>query len=386
MENFYDKERETAALLIDSLRFVSTGKVRTELENEILSGDRYQKPVAFYPIRSLDDFPSVIKAGGIESKPVAFKDFSPTEPLRVAPGSEALAANLLRTIAKAYPEAVMGPDSDLATLRTRRCRSIVLVEDYAGSGDQCLQYLQSWLANRTLRSWHSFGWVRFHVLLHSVAPKAHSFIKLLRPRDLKTFTALEVAPTVDDAGWTAEQMKRVKKLCHRRAANRELALGHKGSGGLLVMQHTVPDNLPMILWQTGGHTADGQPWRPFLPNRSIPPSLGFLASNSYAPPTDYPAAADRLDDGRVTATLAERVGPRQQEKFYVLGACIRGIRQTDRLAAEARASLQGIKRTVRTLQGWGYIDERLRPTDCGRRAFARHAALGSVLRIMSVAR
>jgi hypothetical protein len=168
---------------------------------------------------------------------------------------------------------MLGPDSGLSTLREKKCRSIVFVEDYAGSGDQCIEYVRSWLANRTLRSWRSFGWIKFHVLLHSVSVMARSRIELLKYFGLESLTVIDHAPALDNVGWTPDQVRNVRRLCRSYAADRDLALGYMGSGGLLVMQHTAPDNLPIILWQDKGRTADGKRWRPLLPKRTIPAEL-----------------------------------------------------------------------------------------------------------------
>jgi len=195
--NFDESERPTATLLLDALRIVNSSTIRAALQDEIASAS-YDRPAAFYPIRALDDFTDA-------DWPVAFVDFDPSWSIPAAPGSEALTANLLRNLARGRSD-VLGPDSDLDRLRSARCRSIVFVEDYAGSGDQCLEYADSWFANRTIRSWQSFGWVRIHVLLFAASPEAK--VRICRDKRFSSVKIIEQAPSLSYAGWSPQKGRR----------------------------------------------------------------------------------------------------------------------------------------------------------------------------------
>ncbi|MEU1232562.1 hypothetical protein [Micromonospora aurantiaca] len=359
LTNFTEQERGVAALLIDSLHFVDDATVRAGLTGA-LHAAAYEKPAALVPIRDLDDFglgPSLSSL-----LPTAFEDFDPVQGLLGAPGSEALAANLLRNVAFKDPS-FLGPASSLADLRDRRCRSIVFVEDYSGSGGQCLKYVGSWLRNKTIKSWKSYGFIRVHVLLY--AASAEAFERIRADPRIASVTVVEQAPSLGYAGWSPDQEQAVRALCVKYAQSKLFALGFGGSGGLMVLQHTIPNNLPHILWQTGRRKRSAGAWEPFLPDRKFPPDLIAFAAEPHRPEADYLSAAERLGGSALAAAVARTTESDLQSLILTLGACAGGTRHTTRLVAETGMPKAKVEHALATLHRLGMTDEQNRVTDEG---------------------
>lgn len=359
LTNFTTQEQATAALLIDSLHFADDATVRAMLTSALQTSP-YEKPAALIPIRDLDDFDLGDDLSSLW--PTVFEDFDPTQGLLGAPGSEALAANLLRNIALKDPS-FLGPASSLADLRAGRCRSIVFVEDYSGSGGQCLKYVNAWLRNKTIRSWKSYRLVKIHVLLYAASAAAYERIRA--DSRIASVKALEQAPSLGYAGWSVDQEQAVRALCVKYAQRRSLALGFKDSGGLMVLQHTIPNNLPHILWQTGRRGRSTGPWEPFLPSRKFPADLTAFAAESHRPPVDYKSAAEKVGGSVLAAAVTRMTESDLQCLVLTLGACAEGARHTTRLVAETGMPKAKTEHALATLQRLGMTDDQHRLTDNG---------------------
>jgi hypothetical protein len=359
LTNFTAQDQATAVLLIDSVHFVDDATVRAGLGGA-LHARSYEKPAALVPIRDLADFN--LGSGLSSLWPTAFEDFEPGRGLLGAPGSEALAANILRNVALRDPS-FLGPASSLADLRAGRCRSIVFVEDYSGSGGQCLKYVDSWLRNKTIKSWKSYGWVKIHVLLYAASAEAYERIRA--DSRIASVAVVEQAPSLGYAGWSPDQEQAVRALCVKYARSRSFALGYNDSGGLMVLQHTIPNNLPHVLWQTRRRGRSPKPWEPFLPDRTFPPDLIDFAAEPHRPEVDYQTAAERLGGSALAAAVARTSESDLQSLILTLGACAGGTRHTTRIVAETGMSKAKVEHALATLHRLGMTDEQHRLTDNG---------------------
>ncbi|MGW2322307.1 phosphoribosyltransferase-like protein [Streptomyces sp. NPDC001233] len=157
-------------------------------------------------------------------------------------------------------------------LQKRRARSLVFVSDYAGSGEESLAYARAWLRNATIRSWRSLKLIRLHLVLFAATTAG---LRRIRASGLYDgVSVLHRGMDLPSAQWHKDELGRIRKLCEDYARRTEDGPGWSGSEGLLVFEHTVPNNLPSILRQAKGRTRrpDGQ-WAPFFEHRTAPPGL-----------------------------------------------------------------------------------------------------------------
>lgn len=356
LANFPPQYHSTAEFMIGSLRYLDDSTFRSQLSQQILerfTNEDIEPPALMIPIRTGTEM-----GWGGPGPAVMFDNVFPNQGIRVPnTGSEAICANIIRNLEKGRQREALGTVSvprSLDDMRRGRVRSIVLVGDYAGSGSQASEAARIWTRNRSIRSWRSYHRIRIHVILHSASVAAMKSLKT--ERSIDRLSTVSVAPDFDNVGWTSEQRTEVSQFCERFARYRDRALGWEGSAGLLVMQHTAPNNLPMVLWQTKGASRRRDGWYPLFPERRIPENLtAALASQSLQ------RIQLREDDTPASTLVLSPPFP------IVLDALQRGARTVERISALANVSLTSAAEVLAALTDGGYIDERGYLTDAGRR-------------------
>ncbi len=362
LENFALQDRSAAALLLDSLQYVEESTLRTGLIRllEIDFGEeRIEQPaivIAARTGRELAQFGSSLEEVlAEENSSVAFENVFPGAPFSVEAGSESLCGNIIREFRTRHGRSfdLLSPNSTLDDMRTKRCRSIVLVSDFAGSGDQVVKAANLLTRNATIRSWRSFGWVRIHVILLAATPLGKKVVE--RARSVDHVSVLFMAHNFESIGWSDVQRNEVIRICRQYASPRlrsRYALGWNESKGLFLMQHSIPNNIPCVIWQDSGR-GQRDAWSALLPRRTMPESLGrLLAMKAY------------------DARFGSQMQSRQLSEFSVqliltLEAIHRGARTVERLAIALGQTLPDCSRLVGQLQQRQLIDIDYRLTDAG---------------------
>jgi hypothetical protein len=371
LDNFEPHHQATARILIDSLRIASEGELRSgllsKLEETVAS---IQRPILILPIRDLVDF-------GFRKSPkmlAVFRDFQPSARFRAAPGSEVIAANVIRDVVglgRQRNTGFLNPNGiSLEDLRTNRCRSLVLVDDYSGSGSQGLSYVRAWLRNPTIRSWRSFGWFKIYLVYFAVSKLAVRRFRMSESVDGVHF--VETAADFSSADWSKSERSAVIEICTAYAEARHVRsgqhLGFASSKGLFVMQRTVPNNLPSIFTQKRGRKA--RPWAPLFPGRIFPPELQEQLAG-YRPREEFEPAASELADSDRKDVLPH-INRASQRQYMLILAALAG-RSTDfESIAEAYATTTlRVSIICSTLKYWGLIDKNRHLTDRGWLALRR---------------
>lgn len=167
LTNFSPEDEGAARQLLDSLRFVSLSDVRAGLQvrlRSLIAQGKIQVPALLVSALSIED---LRLDEGQTAPSVAFESFQLDDPINVVPGSEGFVGNLIRDLvspALGGTDALLAPSTKLNELRDKRCRSIVVITDYAGSGTQLRNYAMTLVRHPTLRSWRSYGLLRIHAL------------------------------------------------------------------------------------------------------------------------------------------------------------------------------------------------------------------------------
>lgn len=295
LANFSSGDIDPARQLLDSLRFVSLSDVRAELQIRLLSLIEQRKielPALLISALSVED---INLREDPKVPPVAFKNFQPDDPINVIPGSEGFVGNLIRDLVSpgsVGADKLLAPSTTLNELRDKRCRSIVVITDYTGSGTQLRNYGMILVRHPTLRSWRSYGLLRIHALSYAGSSQALAMIQRGKGPFDRVWT-VEIAPSFQDAPWTADQRKAIETICARYVPrkNRTRALGFRDSAGLFATDASVPNNIPLILRQVRPN------WDPFFEGRTVPPDL-FKELRTYAPDENLKDVATRIGQPR----------------------------------------------------------------------------------------
>lgn len=376
LSNFKVEEHHAAELLINSLRIISATAFRAsmaELLNNLKSSS--EKPVAFFPIRELPKGVSSRAAPSTQSVPFEeMPDGSPMplrpldDPFASLPGSEGIVGNIIRDVIGYKPRSgIASSPKTLAGLRRAQPRTIVLVEDYSGTGTRVCEYVDAWMRHPTIRSWYSYGLVRFHVALVSASGAALE--KINDHRRIAKIHYREQAADFSTTMWSSEERLAVEELCIKYSYSRSWALGYRQAEGLLVLQHTIPNNLPAILWQSSTKTVRN--WKPFFKDRRMSPQLQ-LDLDDYKLEVSASAIAESMEQLKLGIALSDQPNPTVRTILLVLAAAEQRIRDPAKLSTTLHTTLTAAEQTQSACRGLKLLDPEGRLTDLGRNEL-RHA-------------
>ncbi|MET9193900.1 hypothetical protein ABZX60_11450 [Streptomyces olivaceus] len=359
LTNFAPRDVETAQQLLDGLHIVSETTFRQGLLEHLrsaLAGEvNMERPAAFYGVRSCKS-----------TETMYIGNVTPQVSGGDGGGSELIVQNIIRDVQRSLDTSVVTRNAmTIDLLRERRARSLVFVSDYAGSGEESLAYARAWLRNATIRSWRSLKLVRLHLVLFAATTTG---LRRIRASGLYDgVSVLHRGMDLPSARWQKDELWRIRKLCEDYARRTEDGAGWSGSEGLLVFEHTVPNNLPSILRQTRGRTRrpDGK-WAPFFEHRTAPPGL-MRDLVGYRP--ERHAELGLRGVGRVQLTGSGKLHVRYRggirDLVEVLGHIAKGRRHPEQLATAVSASVPMARDLVLQAQKLGLVDSQTRLTDAG---------------------
>lgn len=344
LKNFAVPRRDTARLIIDALELISETDLRRELIAATLALlPDLDGPVAAFPAREV----SPGESAHAEGRAGRYQLLGPG-----LPGSEAMLANILTGVLReGGGSAGLLGGHDLASLREHKVRTILLLDDFSGSGSQLIKFHKALRRHKTIRSWTSYHLIEFHVLAYAATDKA---ARLLRRRfgDDKVHI-LRACPTFEGARWTPEQRAEVEALCRTSTGRRfrNYALGFRDSRALIAFEHTAPNNLPYILWKV----ATG--WSSLFEYKGVPNDLLRL----------FTMRPDPSREPLVGSAGAARLG----QTIDLLG---RRVYDAGNIAEVLRVSIAEAQRLLRLAFDLGLTNSRHRLTDAGRAELKRWRA------------
>lgn len=363
ISNFPAEDRQTARLLLDALRFVPIGVVRRNLRlrlEALVAEGKIELPAMLVAALSIED---LRQKEWNDPHPVAYESFSLDEPISAMPGSEGFVGNLIRELAVLRrAEGWLPPTTTLDDLRNKRCRSIVILTDYAGSGRQLRQFAQAIVRNPTIRSWRSYGWIRIHGVSFAASQLSYDVVTRAKSPVDEMWIG-EVAPSFADAPWTDEQRSAVEAICrlYIPKRRRDQALGFQGSGGLFATDVSVPNNIPLILRRTGTG------WHPFFEGRTVPPDLAAELLD-FSPVLKASKVAQRSGQLRLSANVEQgRRRLASSQLLLILAMLGRGGNSPRGIAREMALPVADVESRMASLLAMGLIDEHGTVLDAGRR-------------------
>lgn len=356
ISNFDEGDQSAAKLLLDSLELVGQDELRKGLQG--LARDlakEIRTPIALVPVRELAAAQHYYGPDRNAKAPVLL----PTS----LPGSEAIIANIISGLRREDENS--GPfiaSPSLRNLRQARCRSIVFVDDFSGSGSRISQFFEIFRKHPTLRSWKSYKLIDFHFAVYAITRAAHE--RLSRIFGEENIHFVKMCPTFSSQKWTKGELLAVEKICKQYANFRIPAFGYSNSRALVAFSHSAPNNLPAVLWQRHSSRRD---WNPFFIDKAVPEDLEPLfVEQTYE--LRLQAALNRLGQKRLVTGHWQNVASDElQNVLLVLAAIARKPRNLMMISEVTRLPYREISKIVENCKGWGLIGKNsLRLTDTGR--------------------
>ena len=191
-------------------------------------------------------------------------------------GSEDFVCSLISNIIRDTSENNIFDHSSINDLRKNKIRDIILIDDSIGSGSRITIFINAMLSHSTFLSWWSFGWITLHIVSYARQREAENKIianvrgsnkynmKCKKSSKISFTSARTYSLRHLDSRWGRE-CQEILKFCESRTAI--LKKYRKGYGDVmanLVFFHSVPNNIPGIMWfQNNKNNA-------LFPNRSFP--------------------------------------------------------------------------------------------------------------------
>lgn len=349
LEAFPEYQRERARRLLDSLNLVSPDAFVTTTRRLIAQATNgLAGPIAIFAAREVADgeqyFPD--------------KKRIPTI-IRGRPGSEATIAQIVTQTSREAPARFLN-HPPIMKMRSDACRHIFIVEDMVGTGSRVAKFIASILAHKTVRSWHSFRWIEFHIIAYAIGMEAESLIRrALKSRHSKHEAAVKfwrhTRPVVGNTLWPGPLRESLEVLAeHRGQALKIPRYYRKGFGDLManiVFAHGCPNNAPGILWW--GENPD---WPALFPHRVVPVSLLPAFNNESPRITDEARLRALMAEDIVNSGVLNLTSEKGRSVLVLLAALRRKIRRVERLQEATGFSPHKLKLILQHCQEAGWVD------------------------------
>ncbi|MFF2374163.1 hypothetical protein ACFVUW_07240 [Streptomyces xiamenensis] len=355
LSNFRPDDAPAAQQLIDSLYFFSSTTFRQgltkHLQTVLTDTAPEERPAALYSVQSLRAHATMFQDGLL--------------PLVSGPGgSELIVQNIARAAEREFNNTMVSNQmTTLEVLKERRVRRLVFLSDYAGSGDEAIKYALTWLRNKTIRSWRSLKLVQLHLVLFAASTAAHD--RLTAGPWYDRVHVLHCGMDFPYADWEQSERKHIGTVCNTYAHSKDTAHGWGDSEGLVVFDHTIPNNLPLIVRQTKGPSVRGK-WVPFFRNRTAPQEL-MQSLSDYRPDFNRQRRLRAIRQPRLaTASQLQTTERSEMAKIIdVLAHVAARRRHPAQLAASLNISIPTAMEIIQLAQRLGLLDEQTRLTDAG---------------------
>lgn len=341
LSQFSDGQQATAKTLLSRLKFVSRDEYSRWLHRAIEQLPS-NKVYALYSVRKLD------------SNEEGYWEASGEPRVRPATsqGSEDMVYSLISNLVRSESEHLLDHPS-ISDLKLRRIRDFVLIDDSIGSGDRVAGFINSMLANPTILSWWSFGWIRIKIISFA-RPKASErrIIDSVRGSDhgkrkFRKSSKFEfISELVYDEKWLEERwgsnFQQIVELCRNKTKVAKWArLGYGEILSNVVFYHSVPNNIPGILWFSNSK------WSGLLSGRVLPSWLIDLLNN------------------KVEKTSPSSTTPISNDLFSLLSMVKRGVRRTSSIAIRLNVDHHYARKLTEHAERLGLLTPNFRLTKAG---------------------
>lgn len=263
LSQFPSDKKITAKMMLSKLQFISRDTY-SDWFRRTIAGLPSDRIYALYSVRKLKANETVLwdEHGLIISRP------------GVSQGSEDLVYSLISNAVRSNQTRYMDHPS-ISDLRNKRVHDIVLIDDSIGSGDRVSEFIDAMLRHATFLSWWSLGLIKVHIVSFARPRETESRIiakvrgsdhgKRKYRKSSKVFFSSEMVYSTDgiESRWGGN-FQDILDLCDQPAIWSGI---HRGWGEVManiVFYHSVPDNLPAVIWFQDAK------WSGLFPERALP--------------------------------------------------------------------------------------------------------------------
>lgn len=354
IQQFDAIDRDVALTLLDKLYLVSSSDFSAGIHRllEIAIEELPKDSQAMYAAREMRFDENYFDSNG-KVKPLAEGNDQ---------GSEALAAHFIRQICKASSKTTLNhPEIELS--RKSKTRRFLIVDDFIGSGRRIVMFLNSIWRNRTIKSWHSAGLIKFVIVCYSGTKNGIEYVSThpLSP----TIKLVTTCPTLLGLPLQKKTAEAIVECCKKygsKTCKKHMRLGYQDSMSTLVFQHGCPNNTPSMLWAP---STPSKPWNSLFPNRSVlSTDTDIFPDKSRIP--DYIEILEHLGQKRLarSGSLVRR-GEFGKQILMILALVSKGVRKVEFISHSTYFSHEICQRILDSCVVWGFLTPTFRITSSG---------------------
>jgi len=338
-----DKKFDAASILC-SLRFVSLDDYTTWLKSKVAVLPEVKR-YGVYSIRKFEQTMTCLwdDSGNVIERP------------GTALGSEDFVYSIIANISRSH-EGSFFEHPSLDSLKSNAIHDIVLLDDSIGSGERVVDFITAMLRHKTFKSWWSYGFIHFHVIalartvesekriIESLSGSDHGKRKYRKSSKIQFISEIVYSKYWLDKRW-GTNYRNILSLCDSIPGMTSfVSRGYGEVMGNVVFYHSVPDNLPGLLWFRT------EKWNPLFPERTVPDWLPqALNSNDAAPRTSGVSLSKDIPS----------------EMINLLHLVKSGIRQEATLALRLGIDILIVKALLSNAKQSGFLNTNKRVTEVG---------------------
>lgn len=275
----YSNDRQLAETLLDSINYCPLNEFKNSLTKLIKSELPLKQPSALFIERELQKTRATLPPP-VYKQQLTLKSESKSTPkkrhLRAYGaamqavqsltyttqdvGSEGVVAFIGNTVCRSNPNRfLLQPTAE--NVRKSKVRNFVILTDFIGSGKRAFDMLDAMWNVASIRSWHSFKFVKFWVLAYSGTQQ--SITRVRKHRFAPEVRVVTECPTLFNS--FDEDLDEMVELCETYGAHSSTPLGFERTAALLVFEHGAPNNMPAIF--VSEKNTGNRRWAPLFPKR-----------------------------------------------------------------------------------------------------------------------
>ncbi|HEN3692626.1 TPA: hypothetical protein U5G34_005485 [Klebsiella pneumoniae] len=270
---FNSSQKAIAKNILSKLIFVSRDEFTIWLQKSISDLPK-NKNYALYSVRKLDPDKQVLwdLNGDVVNRPGHSQ------------GSEDLVYSIISNLVRSNKTMFLDHPS-LNDLKKSKVNDFLLIDDSIGSGDRVSGFINAMLDNPTFLSWWSLGLVRLTLIsfartlgsenriINTIRGSDHGVRKYRKSEKINFISNIVYNENWLETRW-GEQYNEIINLCKNQTKIPSWArLGYGNVLSNIIFYHSVPNNLPGILWFSN------KKWQGLMPDRAIPGWLLALLEN-----------------------------------------------------------------------------------------------------------
>ena len=355
LEQFDADDVESATLLLDSLILVDQATLEDEMEKTLDDFLReHRGPVALFAAverpkrdrrKRLTDFsklffPHQINQNNPNRKPENYASLENT-------GSEGAMLHFCRDYSKKKSRVLSHPG--LEQMRKKKVRWIVCMDDVIGSGNRMKEFVEWIYEDKTIRSWHSFGWTRIAVFSFAASKFGREVLESIGM--ISEIMQCQYLSEGRDI-WTQNERRSLEALCLKYAREKDLGfpLGYKSAFSMILFSHGCPNTNPAVLW------VKKNGWLPLV--TGIGRAATLLKEGVEGRKTQQERLLTILGQSRLTKpSLFQRLNPESQKLLLLLSCIAKKKRKVYVLGEMLGVPISRVEGWCQRCRKLGWIDE-----------------------------